>query len=92
MKLLAILHSAPAVHPVAAGILDTLTTTNADLLGLLKNVAVTVILGMFLWQAHKKGWATGAVFSGLLIAALLFFALNGGLQWLGTQFQTQWGA
>jgi hypothetical protein len=89
---------ATVAHPAAAaigihtdgGILSTLSSTNDATLQFVKNASVTIILIMFIWSVHKAKWAIGAIVGGVVVAGFIFWGLNGGLQWLGTQFQLQW--
>lgn len=74
------------------GIISTLNDQTNQIGVLVKNVAALAVVVMFLYIAHKARFAIGAVIGGLLICGLIFFAVNGGLGWLGTQFSTQFHA
>lgn len=88
------------VHPLAAhvtvladgGIFGTLTNFTNSGMALLKLVGVAVVLGAFLYFAHKRGWGLGALVMSFIIAGLIFWGMNGGLQWLGTQIQATFQA
>lgn len=69
------------------GIISAATGFNNDLYALVVNGGLTVIVIFFLIAAFKKGFGAGAVFGGLFVAGLAFFALNGGLQLIGNLFR-----
>ena len=71
----------------ADGIISTANGFNNELYALVVNGGLTVIVVLFLVAAFKKGFSLGAVLGGLFVAALAYFALNGGLQLLGNLFR-----
>lgn len=71
------------------GIIDTAESLNTDLLGLVRNGAVTIILIGFLIACWRKGWAAAAMIGGLLIAGIGYFAVNGGFEVIGNLFKSQ---
>lgn len=78
-----------APKPAEGGLLDTLTTTNADLLGVLKNIGITVITVVLIMQALKAKAAIAAVIGAIFVGALLYFGLNGGFMWLSDQINQE---
>lgn len=68
---------------VHGGIISTANGFNNELYALVVNGGLTVIVVLFLFAAFKKGFSLGAVLGGLFVAALAYFALNGGLQLIG---------
>jgi hypothetical protein len=86
-------HAAVTAAPhVITGIIDVLNDQTNQLSVLVKNVAGVAIVIAFIFIAHKARWSTGAVLGGILACGLIFFALNGGLEWVGAQFEAQFGA
>lgn len=74
------------------GIINTLNDQTNQLFVLVKNVGGLAILLGFLFIAHKARFAAGAIIGGLIMCGLIFFALNGGLAWIGSQFSTQFSS
>ena len=71
----------------ANGIISTANGFNNELYALVVNGGLTLIVVLFLVAAFKKGFSAGAVLGGLFVAALAYFALNGGLQLIGNLFR-----
>ncbi|WP_025104785.1 hypothetical protein [Microbacterium paraoxydans] len=67
----------------ADGIIGTANGFNNELYALVVNGGLTVIVILFLVHAIKKGFGVGAILGGLFVAGLAYFALNGGLQFVG---------
>lgn len=77
-------------HVLASGgIISTATTFNASFLALVKNAGLTVLVLAFLVTALRRGWAMGALIGGLFIAGIAYFAMNGGLELVGTLIKQQ---
>lgn len=74
------------------GIIDTAQAQTTQVIAFVKNAAVLVVIVAFVWTIHKKSWAVGAIIGALLVGGAIFFAINGGLQWIGTQFSSQLGS
>jgi hypothetical protein len=87
-----VLSAAAQPRVLADGIIDTLNSQTSQLTVLFKNVIALAILIAFFYVAHKARFATGAIIGGVIMCGLIFFAVNGGLQWVGDQFQTQFNA
>ena len=88
----ALLTAAAEPRIIAGGIIGTLNDQTNQLTVLFKNVVALAILIAFFFIAQKARFATGAIIGGLLVCGAIFFAVNGGLEWVGGQFSTQFGA
>lgn len=92
-RLVHTLHTAvdAAAARVHSGIIGEANSFNSELLGLVKNGGLTAILIIFLIAAWRKGWGAGALLGGILVAAIGYFALNGGLEVIGNMIKSQFG-
>lgn len=70
-------------RPAEGGLLETVNSTNVELLDVVKNLGITAITILLLVQAFKAKAAVAAVVGALFVGALLFFGLNGGFVWIG---------
>lgn len=77
------------VRPAEGGLLDTISTTNVQLLDVIKNLGITVVTILLLTQAVKAKMAAAAVIGTIFLAAVMFFGFNGGFMWLAGLLQNQ---